>query len=53
MKKYKRQKPKKEDYDKYPWRCNCGEPGFVDLGEDSKKNRYPCQKCYAEMKLNR
>ena len=52
MKKYKRRKPPDKNHDEYPWRCNCGEAGFVDLGE-GEKNRFPCQKCYAEMKLNR
>jgi len=50
MKKYKRRKPPDKNYGEYPWRCLCGEPGFVDLGEDVK-NRFPCQKCYAEMQL--
>jgi hypothetical protein len=31
------------------FRCECGEPGFVDIGE-GKKNRYPCRKCYRKLR---
>ncbi len=29
----------------YLFRCQCGDPAFVDLGKDYE-NRYPCRLCY-------
>ena len=36
----------------YPYRCNCGESGWIDLG-DQLPNRYPCRACYSAIRAYR
>lgn len=36
----------------YKWRCACGKPAFVDVGE-GKENRYPCKECYESKRSTR